>query len=228
MMYNSTLAPLHDDMGARWIFRSRTKLVSDYGESTDQRRAGVHKLGLIDLSPLPRLGVKGNKVAAWIHKNGYRDCESPDAVSQQSDGRVLCRLSADEYLLLTNISAQVDSDLWHSNGPADCFPIDRQASHSWIAVCGQHSFSVINKLCGLAVSVDTFSNKQMAQTQFAILSAVVFRLDVAGTPVFHILTDSSFIHYLWNCLIDAAAEFDGRPYGICALDELGHSGDTNV
>ena len=44
--------------------------------------------------------------------------------------------------------------------------------------------------------------------------------DLAGAPAFHLLVDSASAEYVWRCVIDAMAEFGGRPAGLSALLEL--------
>ena len=45
----------------------------------------------------------------------------------------------------------------------------------------------------------------------------LIRDDRGKTLVYHILADSASAPYLWKCLIDAMAEFDGGPVGLAQL-----------
>ena len=44
--------------------------------------------------------------------------------------------------------------------------------------------------------------------------------DLGQAPAFHLLVDSASAEYVWDCLMDAMAEFDGRPAGLNALAGL--------
>jgi sarcosine oxidase subunit gamma len=48
--------------------------------------------------------------------------------------------------------------------------------------------------------------------------------DLGGTPAFHLLADSASAEYLWTCVLDATAEFDGAPVGWTALRKLAGDG----
>ena len=39
--------------------------------------------------------------------------------------------------------------------------------------------------------------------------------------LYHLLADCAAVEYLWDCLLDAMAEFDGQPVGLTALRALG-------
>ncbi len=38
---------------------------------------------------------------------------------------------------------------------------------------------------------------------------------------YHLFADNPSAEYFWDCLLDAMAEFDGRPVGLTALRGLG-------
>ena len=76
------------------------------------------------------------------------------------------------------------------------------------------------KLCGVDLRPAKFPDLAIAQTSVAWLSAIVLRDDRGGTPAYHLLADSAAAAYLWDCLVDAMAEFDGRPAGLAAVRAL--------
>ena len=49
------------------------------------------------------------------------------------------------------------------------------------------------------------------------MNAVVIRDDRGGVLAYHLLGDSASAEYLWDCLNDAMAEFDGAPVGLAAV-----------
>ncbi len=49
------------------------------------------------------------------------------------------------------------------------------------------------------------------------------RDDRGAVPAYHLLANSAAAEYLWDCLLDAMAEFDGRPAGWSAVrDAIGN------
>ena len=79
---------------------------------------------------------------------------------------------------------------------------------------------MLAKLCAVDLRPRGFPDLSVAQTSVARLNATLLREDIAGTVAFHCLFDSASALYLWQCLIDAMAEFDGRPVGLAALRQL--------
>jgi sarcosine oxidase subunit gamma len=47
------------------------------------------------------------------------------------------------------------------------------------------------------------------------------RDDRGRVPLYHLLADCAAVEYLWDCLLDAMAEFHGTPVGLTALRGLG-------
>jgi sarcosine oxidase subunit gamma len=54
----------------------------------------------------------------------------------------------------------------------------------------------------------------------AKISAILIRDYFGEMPAYHLLTDSASAEYMWGCLVDAMAEFDGQPIGLGALRRL--------
>jgi sarcosine oxidase subunit gamma len=103
-------------------------------------------------------------------------------------------------------------------GDGACFPAPRRDSHAWFVVHGEDAARMFAKLCGVDLSPDRFAEGDVAQTSVARLSAIVIRNDIAGSLAFSVLADSASAEYLWDCLLDAMAEFSG---GIAGADVLG-------
>ena len=73
------------------------------------------------------------------------------------------------------------------------------------------------KICGIDLRPKAFEMHAIAQTSVARTNAIIIRDDIADTPAFHMLGDSASAGYMWGCLLDAMAEFDGGPVGLQAV-----------
>jgi sarcosine oxidase subunit gamma len=73
------------------------------------------------------------------------------------------------------------------------------------------------KLCAVDLSAESFVVGQIAQTSVARINAIVMNVSDAQAPKFNILCDRASSLYLWNVLLDAIAEFDGKAIGIQGL-----------
>jgi sarcosine oxidase subunit gamma len=101
------------------------------------------------------------------------------------------------------------------------FPLPRRDSHAWFLVSGGAAAAMFAKLCGVDLRPEKFPDLSVAQTSVARISAIVIRDDREGTLAYHLLTDSASAEYLWDCLLDAMTEFEGRPVGLAAVRALG-------
>ena len=87
-------------------------------------------------------------------------------------------------------------------------------------VAGEHSATLFAKICGVDLRPQHFADGQIAQTSVAKMSALVARADQGRTLAYHLLCDSASANYMWDCLLDAAAEFGGGPVGLRAMQGL--------
>lgn len=183
--------------------------------------ARLARCGLIDLSALARLGLRGPEAAAVLRERGYRLPETPNRCQAQDDGCRVARLSPTEYLLLGSLQDEgqrlaTEANDWPADAPG-CYPLPRQDSHAWLALTGEHAAAVMAKLCGVDLNVEAFPEGHVAQTSVARIDAIVIRDTLGATPGLHLLVDSAAAGYLWPALLDAMQEFDGGPLGLAEL-----------
>ena len=194
------------------------------GEGTVARR-----MGLADLSPLPRIGFKGAGTAEWLAGQGLAVPEDSNRALRQDDGALAARLSPTEMLILGDLSGQggwperlvVAWDAAPLPPPTPRgYPVPRADTHAWFLVTGEHGAAMFAKICGVDLRPQRFDKGQVAQTSVARLTGTVIRDDRGGVPAFHLLADSASAAYLWDCLLDAMAEFSGAPVGLTAVRGL--------
>jgi sarcosine oxidase subunit gamma len=188
-------------------------------------RAALASLALVDLSPLPRIGFKGPGTPEWLAGEGVRLPE-PNLALRQEDGTLATRLAPREALLLPPVTGNADPTArleraWREErrsrpGEPLGYPVPRADSHAWFLVTGERAPAMFAKICGVDLRPDLFAPLRVAQTQAMRLSVVVVR-DDGALPAWHLLLDSASAEYAWGCLLDAMAEFGGRPAGLAAL-----------
>ncbi len=187
-------------------------------------------LAMIDLSTLPRSGFKGKQAPMWLTEQGVSIPAKPNSATKQSDGSLVARLSEQEHLILSDFSmqstmAETLAGNWQIQEDLACYSLPRRDSHAWLYLSGKHVRSMLAKVCGINLSAAEFANGQIAQTSIARINGILIRddLDTAGgeQPIagFHLLCDSSSVIFVWESLLDAMAEFDGKPVGVAALLE---------
>jgi sarcosine oxidase subunit gamma len=181
-------------------------------------------LKLVDLSLLPRWGLKGRDAFTYLKTQGAITPSDDNRAEPQHDGSLIARLSPGEALILSAVPDGRSSvagavEAIPHEGRGACYPVPRRDSHCWFIVAGHDGPRMFAKLCGVDLAADQFANGSIAQTSVARLSAIVIRHDIGGTVSFSILTDSASAEYLWDCLIDAMTEFSGAVYDIATLQQ---------
>jgi sarcosine oxidase subunit gamma len=187
--------------------------------------AVARQLALCDLSPLPRLGFKGARTLAWLRAQGVALDERANQAFAQPGGGLCAVLAPGEALLLAPLSGR-DAAIerlaatWSIAGAEACYPVPRQDSHFWFLVSGRQAPAMFAKICGVDLRPGKFADLGIAQTSVARGNCVVLRADRGGTLAYHLLGDSASAEYMWDCVIDAMAEFRGRPVGVTAVRSL--------
>lgn len=219
------------EQGARFAEIANAAVAVAYGDEQAETGQARH-LGLADLSPLHRTGYKGPGVIEWLAGQGLEVPTESNQAVRQSNGEVAARLSPTEMLVLDDLACDSGTverlrEAWPSgNGTPEstrAFMAPREDSHAWFGLTGAQGAAMLAKLCAVDLRPRVFADGAIAQTSVARLGAVVIRCDLGSTLNFHILSDSAAAGYLWDCLLDAMAEFNGRPVGLAALRRLEQS-----
>ena len=189
------------------------------GRDTSGARA---RLAIADLSPLPRLGFKGRGTIPAMQARGIAVEAVANRAFRQADGSLCLVLAPGEVILLSNLAGEGERLAaleagWRIEDEERTYPMPRRDSHAWFAVTGARAPEMFAKICGIDLRPHKFADLAIAQTSVAKLTAIITREDRDGTALFHLLADSASAAYFFECLRDAAAEFDGRLIGISAL-----------
>jgi sarcosine oxidase subunit gamma len=188
-------------------------------------KTAARTLGIADLSPLPRLGFKGKAVLSELNSKGMGLEFRPNRTFAQKDGMLAAVLAMTEVLLLSPLSGEAPelealSSEWSIETADGAYLVPRQDSHFWFMISGEKAASMFAKICAVDLRAKAFENHAIAQTSVAKINAIVIRDDRGEVPAYHLLGDSAAAGYIWDCLLDAMAEWKGRPVGLSALQAL--------
>lgn len=196
--------------------------------------AGVRPpLGIVDLSPLPRLGFKGRETLATMQGLGVALEATPNRAYPQADGGLCLVLGPGEVFLLGALQGEnaLIGRLETGAGIADdvrCYAMPRRDSHAWFGMVGVAASALLAKICAVDLRLERFPNLSIAQTSVAKLNAIVLRADIGGEPVFHLLSDSSAARSMLDSLLDAAGEFGGGLAGRQFLPQAATLGEDET
>jgi sarcosine oxidase subunit gamma len=204
----------------------------DFGDPDGEAQA-ARRMGLADISVLPHTGFKGAGVVEWLRGQGVEVSEEPNWAPRQTGGGLAVRQAAAEVMILGDLSGdggwpeRLKQAWWAEPVPPERprgFAMPRDETHAWLAVTGENAAAMFAKLCGVDLRAQSFPQGRVAQTSIARLNGVIVRDDRGDdrgrVPFYHLLADCAAAEYLWDCLLDAMAEFDGRPVGLTALRGL--------
>jgi sarcosine oxidase subunit gamma len=218
--------------GARFAPVNDGGIAIDFGKPVEAEIAQARRMGIADLSVLPRTGFKGTGAVEWLTGQGLSIGPDSNRAYPQSGGELAARLAPTEIFLIDGLGGTGDliSRLnsawsWGSEKPRKLigYPMPRSESHAWFLVTGEQAPVMFAKICGVDLRSHRFAVGSIAQTSLAKMSAIIIRADLGGAPAFHVLADSASAEYLWVCLLDAMAEFGGAPVGWAAIRQLAGS-----
>lgn len=224
LVRRSNLYRVLDKLGAQYEEINGFACPMSFGDEGEASAAA--NLGIADLTALPRAGYKGWDMANWAMAQGVSMGE-PNTATVQPDGSLACRLSAGELLMLGGLNGASDTidrlaGVW-SMADAVCFPVPRADTNFCLALTGRHIPEMMAKMCGIDLRPHRFVDGAIAQTSVARMNAILIRHDLGATYCLLVVADSASAVYMWECLSDAMAEFDGRPVGLSALRGLAQS-----
>ncbi|MCY4641886.1 MAG: sarcosine oxidase [Gammaproteobacteria bacterium] len=211
--------------GARFGSYMNTSCVMDYGRSRNWEVSQAKQLGLVDLTPIPRTGFKGQGVIQWISSQGMEIGQHSNKAYPQQNGMLVGRLADIEVIILNGLQSRTNQceslDEKHAcDQPVRCYLVPRFNTLAWFMVTGETSAEVFAKICGVDLRLKNFSRGAIAQTSVARINSIIIRHDLKEIPAFHLLFDSASTEYMWACLMDAYMEFKGSPVGYSAIRAL--------
>jgi sarcosine oxidase subunit gamma len=179
------------------------------------------RLELVDLSVVPRWGLKGRDASSWLDSRGATMPGADNRAEPQRDGSLIARLSPAEFLILSPVAGKcgLADAIEHlpAAGEGACYPAPRRDSHCWFVLIGKECPAMLAKLCAVDLAAHRFPMGQVAQTSVALVTAIIIRRDVESSLAFHVLADSASAYYLWDFLLDAMNEFGGVVCGAEAV-----------
>ncbi len=215
------------EAGARFEEVAGAAAAMAFSDDGAEEKAALEGCGLADLSPLPRFGIKGRGGPEWLAGQGVAIPETVNTALRQEDGSLAARLSPSEILVLGDLRGGERCGALYTSwararmddpSAARGYALRRDDSHAWFRLTGANAPEVFAKLCAVDLRPHRFPALSVAQTSVARSSAIVIREDLAADVVgYHLLIDSASARYLWDCLIDAMAEFDGKAVGLRIL-----------
>jgi sarcosine oxidase subunit alpha len=229
----------HQELGCVWMDMGEWKRPLYYtgGKAAPPRherveeeyRAVRERVGIIDLSTLGKLDVKGKdagKLLDKVYTNRLSDlrvgrvrygvlCDEAGIILD--DGTV-SRLSEDRFFITTttgNIEFVHQWLEWWTVGTGWCVHVTNVTGGlAAVNVAGPKARDLLRKLTDCDFSTESFPYLSCAQAEVAGVPCHLMRIGFVGEPGWEIHFPAEYGEYLWDRLLEAGREIEVRPFGV--------------
>ncbi|MCC6710009.1 MAG: hypothetical protein IT492_20825 [Gammaproteobacteria bacterium] len=212
--------PLHErlaPLASVWQSRNGYQACMRVHTDAHEHAAASNGPWLRCLTHQPRIGFKGRGSSDWLHGVGVSLPAAPNRWCHDASGAVVGRLGAQDFIIfdegdgVTNLPHSL-AERWQSAAPRGCYIVPRQHSLACIALDGVRAPELLARLCAVDLAPAGFAEDAIAQTQVALMSAVVLRLG-DGAPSYRLFVDTSLALYCWDVLHEVAEDMGGGVRG---------------
>ncbi len=219
----------HRELGATVMWAGDWRRAYDYGDPKAEALA-VHKAaGLIDVSTLGKLIVRGSDAGDFLDRlypNRFSNLKpgrirygviASDAGRIMDDGTI-CRLDDDTFYVTTTSSGAGAVYEWFSWWLAD-WRLDVRLTDvtqglSAVNLAGPRAREIMGKLTELDCSSEAFTYLDGKRATVAGVPCLILRIGFVGEVGYEIHCPSAQGQHLWDALMEAGAEFGMKPFGL--------------
>ena len=227
----SAMQDLHADLGATFMWAGDWRRPHHYAEPSVEARAVHQSVGLIDVSTLGKVRVKGPDAAAFLERlypNMYADLAVGrvrygvmlnDSGVILDDGTIV-RLDDDEYFVTTttgNAASMIRwMEWWLAVWQMDVLMANVSSQYAAVNLTGPRSREIMTRLTSLDVSAEGMPYLRAAEAEVAGVPALILRIGFTGELGFELHVPAAYGQYLWQEIIAAgdAAGVPVQPFGL--------------
>lgn len=172
------------------------------------------RLGIADLSFLPRFGVKGAGAASWLASQSIPIPDRPNSWYPLAAGGIIARLGVSEFFIEDSaIVPQLTKAC--KLPPAKIYPVLRQDLA--IALIGTQVNDLLLQTCSFNFQTLSIAERSVILTSMVGVNVTVIQCDLQGLPFYRIWCDGTFGEYLWQTLLAIVREIGGNAIGVETL-----------
>ena len=215
------VSPIHDALlqhRPEWRDCGDARIAWRY-DSVDAKDAAVRMLGLCDLSPLSKLGLKGPNASAWLQEQGAplpaSVFESLHLDDDNDGGGWIVRLGSDEFFLESGLRGdllpQLDANLGRGLPGITC--VERQ--EATFLLTGSRVLEVLAQTCG--INFRKVPAKRLVMTRVAEVNCSVLPEGGDDLPLYRLWVDPTYAIALWDSVEQISRELGGQLVGASAI-----------
>jgi sarcosine oxidase subunit alpha len=219
----------HQAAGACWLDAGQWKRPESYGDPAAEVQAVRTAAGLIDVSTLGKIEVRGPgavELLERVYLNRWLDllpgrarygvmCTEEGIVFDDGVGACL----GEEHFYLTATTGNAEAvfqwlELWRTTWRLDALVQNRTAALAAVNLAGPRSREVLARLAGLDLSPAAFRYMWVREAEVAGVPCRLLRVGFVGELGYEIHCPACHAWHLWQALLDAGASFGLRPFGV--------------
>jgi sarcosine oxidase subunit alpha len=225
----SSIHGRHRELGANVMWAGDWRRAYDYGDPRGEALAVHEAAGLIDVSTLGKLIVRGPDAGEFL------DRLYPNRLSNLKPGRIrygvltsdagriiddgtICRLDDETYYVTTTSSGAGAVYEWFSWWLADwrmgVHMTDVTQGLAAINLAGPRAREIMGAVTDIDCSSEAFGYLDGRQAEVAGVPALVLRIGFVGEVGYEIHFAAAHGEYLWDALLGAGAAHGVRPFGL--------------
>jgi sarcosine oxidase subunit alpha len=225
----SAIHPRHRELGARVLWAGDWRRAYDYGDPQAEALAVHEAAGLIDVSTLGKLIVRGPDAGAFLDRlypNRFSNLKpgrirygvlTSDAGRIMDDGTI-CRLDDDSFYVTTTSSGAGAVEQWFSWWLAD-WGMDVTLTDVTQGLCavnlaGPRARAIMGGLTDLDCSNEAFAYLDGKRARVAGVPSLILRIGFVGEVGYEIHFPAAYGQDVWDAILAAGADHGIRPFGL--------------
>ena len=219
----------HRELGAAMVELGAWQRAHSYGSPQDECLAVRQRVGIIDVSSLGKLDVRGASAPALLdkvythHFSNLRVGRIRYGVLCSDNGTILddgtvARLAEDRYFVTTttgNVDLIEEWFKWWLAGTGTCAHVTNVTSaFAAMNVAGPRARQTLGKLTDIDLSSPAFRYMRSVQGMVAGVPAILLRIGFVGETGWELHVPAESGEYLWEAIMEAGSEFGISPFGL--------------
>ncbi len=220
----------HRELGGNVMWAGDWRRPYDYGDPQAETMAVHEGAGLIDVSTLGKLMVRGPDAGEFLNRlypNRFDNLKPGrirygvlgDDAGRITDDGTLCRLDDDSFYVTTTSSGADAVEAWFAWWLAEWSDLevhltDVSQGLSAFNLAGPKSREILSGLTDLDCSNDSFTYLDGKRAHVAGVPCLLLRIGFVGELGYELHCPSSLALHLWDAISDAGERFGIRPFGL--------------
>ena len=225
----SSIHSRHRALGANVKWAGDWRRAYDYGDPAAEALAVNRAAGLIDVSTLGKLLVRGADAGVFLDRlypNRFSDLKpgrirygviSSDAGRIVDDGTI-CRLDDETYYVTTTSSGAGAVEEWFgwwlADWKLDVRLTDLTQGMAAVNLAGPRAREIISTVCDIDCSNDAFKYLDGRHATIAGVRCLVLRIGFVGEVGYEIHFPAAFGEHVWDALMAAGEPHGLKPFGL--------------